>query len=71
MAEKEIKGYARRINLFLEKSKGRSCSYKELKDVMGISSRSLNQAIGWLSHERQIIMDDKSEFISLPNIPFF
>lgn len=56
---------------YLETSGSKSCSFKELEKALGLSSRSLNQALGWLSHDNQIRMDEKAEVISLMVCPYF
>jgi len=56
---------------YLETSGSKSCSFKELEHALNLSSRSLNQALGCLSHEGRIRMDEQAEQISLVVCPFF
>lgn len=71
MRKKQIEIDAELVMRYLETSGSKSCSFKELEHALNLSSRSLDQALGCLSHEGRIRMDEQAEQISLAVCPFF
>ena len=68
---KQVRLHADVIWNYLETSSSKSSTFRELKEALGLSSRSLNQALGWLLHDDQIRMDEESGQVSLTVCPFF
>ena len=60
MRKKQVEIDAELVMRYLETSGSKSCSFKEL-----------DQALGCLSHEGRIRMDEQAEQISLAVCPFF
>ena len=57
----------RKVNSTAQKS----CSFKELCSELDLSEQDVNLAIGWLSRDDQIVIDEKMERISIPICPYF
>jgi biotin operon repressor len=49
----------------------KSCSFDELRRELELSEQDVNLAIGWLSREGQIVIDEKVERVSIPICPYF
>lgn len=62
---------AGRIWRHVDSTAKKSCSFDELRRELELSERDVFLAIGWLSREGQIVIDEKVERVSIPICPYF